>query len=505
MSFFYISRKIAAVAFGILLPCFPLSADDGDNADSSLSTPLVEGSFKPTAESLKQYQTPDWFRDAKFGIWSHWGPQSVPRAGDWYARNMYIPGTSQYDHHLKHYGHPTKHGYKDIIPLWKAEKFDPDKLMDLYVKAGARYFVSMAVHHDNFDLWNSKHQKWNAVKIGPRRDIVGEWKKAAKKHGLAFGVSEHLGASYSWFAPSHDYDGENPAYSDLYHTGNDRPYRDLKTWYTENPASQQNWFNRISDLLQQYQPDFLYTDGGIPFGNVGKTLIANYYNNNMKAHGGNLEAVYTYKNIGSGEFIDGVGVQDVERGVISGINPRPWQTDTSIGDWYYSENYEYKPTSQIVHMLVDIVSKNGNLLLNIVQYPDGSLPPEPMTFLEEMTKWIKVNGEAIYATRPWAIFGEGPTEIQAGNFNESDNYTARDIRFTTKGDVLYAITLRAPEKEVRIQSLGTNSKLINKPVKAVHLLGTSKALSWQQKTDALVIQLPKTLPSLYSSSFKIEF
>lgn len=516
MSFFYPSRIIAALILGTLLPCVALSADDGVNADSNLSIPLIKGPFKPTAESLKQYQTPDWFRDAKFGIWAHWGPQSVPRAGDWYARHMYVPGTAQYDHHVKHYGHPTKHGYKDIIPLWKAEKFDPDKLMDLYVKAGAKYFVSMAVHHDNFDLWNSRHHKWNAVKMGPQRDIVGEWKNAAEKHGLHFGVSEHLGASYSWFAPSHGYDefwphigvgydGENPDYSDLYHSGKDRPYRGPETWYTDNPASQQNWFNRISDLLQQYQPDLLYTDGGVPFDIVGKTLVANYYNKNVEADSGNLDVVYTLKDNGTGEFIAGAGVQDVERGVISGINPQPWQTDTSIGDWFYSENYEYKPTSQVVHMLVDIVSKNGNLLLNVVQYPDGSLPPESMTFLKEMAKWIKVNGDAIYGTRPWVIFGEGPTETKAGHFNESDNYTARDIRFTTKEDLLYAITLRPPEEEVRIQSLGLNAKLISTPVKEVHLLGTQKALSWRQEADALVIQVPGKLPSLYGSSFKIKY
>jgi alpha-L-fucosidase len=427
-----------------------------------------------------------------------------------------VPGTKQYEHHLKNYGHPSKSGYKDIIPLWKAEKFDPDALMKLYVKAGAKYFVSMGVHHDNFDLWNSKYHSWNAVKMGPQHDIVGAWQKAAKKNGLRFGVSEHLGASYSWFSPSHGYDqfwplngvgydGENPAYSELYHTGKDKPYRNQQTWYTDNPVSQQNWFNRISDLIAQYKPDLLYTDGGIPFESVGRTLVANYYNSNAKNHSGKLEAVYNHKDIGSGEFIAEAGVQDVERGVMDGINSRVWQTDTSIGDWFYSEGFKYKTTPQVVHMLTDIVSKNGNMLLNVVQYPDGSLPPEAMTFLEEMAAWMSVNSEAIYGTRPWKIYGEGPTKAATGHFKEEDNYTAQDIRFTAKNNSLYATTLALPSNQIRITSLGLNSAHIDKPVKSVQLLGSKQKLIWKQEQDALVIQLPEKLPSLHASSFKIEF
>jgi len=482
----------------------------------AFNLPLAKGPFKPTTDSLKTYQTPEWFRDAKFGIWAHWGPQAVPRAGDWYARNMYIPGTGQYDHHLKNYGHPSISGYKNIIPLWKAEKFDPDALMKLYVKAGAKYFVSMGVHHDNFDLWNSKYHSWNAVNMGPHRDIVGDWQRAAKKQGLRFGVSEHLGASYSWFSPSHGYDqfwprngvaydGANPEYKELYHSGEDTPYRSQDTWYTKNAESQQEWFNRISDLVNSYQPDFLYTDGGIPFGEVGKTLLANFYNNNISAHHGKLEAVYNHKDIGSGEFIREAGVQDVERGVMAGINPLPWQTDTSIGDWFYSDGYKYKTTSEIVHMLTDVVSKNGNLLLNVVLYADGSLPPEPRQFLDEMAAWINVNGDAIYNTRPWIIYGEGPTKAVAGNFNEADSYTAQDIRFTAKAGAVYAITLGVPQNEIRITSLGKRASFTNKKITSVNLLGSRQHLTWKQEDDALVIQVPKNLPSLYSSSFKIGF
>jgi alpha-L-fucosidase len=514
------SRRAAlfALAAPLLALHLPTSATCMDDAAAQAPVKMtnVTGPFRPDAESLKTYRTPEWFRDAKFGIWSHWGPQSVPRAGDWYARYMYVYGTDQYKHHLEHYGHPSKSGYKDIIDLWKAEKFDPDALMALYKKAGARYFVSMGVHHDNFDLWDSRYHEWNAVKKGPHRDIVGDWQKAALKAGLRFGVSEHLGASYNWFAPSHGYDqiwpmlgvaydGADPKNASLYHRDHCEAYRDSSTWYTTDKRFQQEWYDRITDLVTRYKPDLLYSDGGIPFGDVGRTLVANYYNASIANHGGKLEAVYDHKNIGSGEFIREAGVQDVERGVMEGIQPLPWQTDTSIGDWFYSEGYKYKTATDVVHMLADIVSKNGNLLLNVVQYPDGSLPPESMQFLTEMAEWMSVNGDAIYGTRPWKVFGEGPTKAAAGHFQENTVYTPQDIRFTTKGNALYATTLGTPTTAVRIQSLGRKAGLETRPVKAVALLGSKAALRWEQTDDALVIQLPASLPSKIASSFQIRF
>ncbi|WP_343729902.1 alpha-L-fucosidase [Duganella sp.] len=510
------TRRTALLALAAPMLALHLPLLAADAADTPVQLSTVPGPFRPDAGSLKTYQAPAWFRDAKFGIWSHWGPQSVPRAGDWYARNMYVYGSDQYKHHLAKYGHPSKFGYKDIIPLWKAEKFDPEALMALYKKAGARYFVSMGVHHDNFDLWDSRYHEWNAVKMGPRRDIVGDWQKAALKAGLRFGVSEHLGASYSWFATSHGYDqiwpmlgvaydGADPRYESLYHRPHNQPYRNSASWYTTDKRFQQEWFNRITDLVTRYQPDLLYTDGGIPFGDVGRTLVANFYNASIANHGGKLEAVYDHKEIGSGEFIREAGVQDVERGVMEGINPLPWQTDTSIGDWFYSEGYKYKTTTEVVHMLADIVSKNGNLLLNVVQYPDGSLPPEPLQFLKEMAAWMEVNSDAIYGTRPWKIFGEGPTKAAAGHFQENTAYTPQDIRFTTKDGALYAITLGTPTSAVRIQSLGTKAGLETRPVKAVTLLGSNTPLRWEQSGEALTIQLPATLPSKMASSFRISY
>ena len=466
-------------------------------------------SFNSSVKSLQSRETPDWFRDAKFGIWSHWGPQSVPRQGDWYARRMYSEGEKQYHHHLETYGHPSQTGYKDIIPLWKAEKFDPAALMNLYVQAGARYFVSMGVHHDNFDLWNSRFQpRWNAVNMGPRRDIVGEWAQAARQHDLPFGVSEHLGASYSWLLPSHAadqsgplagvaYDGRNPEFADLYGARTDIPSpADIKAtlrrsnWYADEPRWARHWFERIRDLVDQHQPDLLYSDGGLPFDETGRELVAHFFNK-----GG---SVYNHKTTGSGSAYPELSVNDVERGSMAEIHERPWQCDTSIGDWYYSEDYPYKTTAQTIHLLADVVSKNGSLLLNIVQYPDGSLPPQAQQFLEEMAVWMKINGEAIYGTRPWLVFGEGPTVTEGKHFEEKFPFTARDIRFTRKDNAIYAITMGVPQGEVHIESLGENAGEIAR----VELLGSGQKLNWTQRADALWIEAPAQ-PVQHAAAFKI--
>ncbi|MGZ3306619.1 MAG: alpha-L-fucosidase [Asticcacaulis sp.] len=512
-----------AAALGLAAPAAVMARDTA-GADNSCAKapapaydlPVAAGPFKPTAESLKTYQAPDWFRDAKFGIWAHWGPQAVPRKGDWYARFMYVPGHRDYDHHLKTYGHPSKFGYKDIIPLWTAEKWDPEALMDKYVAAGAKYFVSMGVHHDNFDLWNSKTHRWNAAAMGPKRDVVGEWSKAARKRGLRFGVSEHLGASHNWWYPSHqfdqfwengamgvNYDGADPKYADLYHEVNGEVFKgDADTWYTTDPKYHQMWFNRIRDLVDNYHPDLLYSDGGMPFGIVGRSLVAHMYNLAATGKGG-TQAVYNCKALGSGEFYPEACVQDVERGVLKGINPRPWQTDTSNGDWFYSDGYTYKTAPEVIYMLSDIVSKNGNLLLNIVLYPDGSLPPESQTLLDELTAWMKVNAEAIHGTRPWVAYGEGPTEAADGAFHEGANYTARDIRFTTKGNAIYATTLGEPRGSVAIASLGKHGKLGGKAIRSVHLLGVSEPVKFRQDEAALHIDLPSNLPTRHASVFRI--
>jgi alpha-L-fucosidase len=479
-----------------------------ENDGAKLNLPIMAGPFQPTPESLKQYQYPDWFRDAKFGIWAHWGPQAVPMDGDWYARGMYEPGNKHYKYHLEHYGHPSEFGYKDIIPLWKAEKWDPDRLMQLYKKAGAKYFVSMGSHHDDFFLWNSKLHRWNAVNMGPHRDVVGEWQKAAQKYGVKFGVSEHLGASFTWFQASHradkigpkagvPYDGANSNYWDLYHFPADP---DDRGWYSKNPRWQQQWFNEIKELVDNYHPDLLYSDGGVPFGNeVGYSLIAHLYNDNAARHHGHVQVVYNCK-----QKSDGRWVEDLERGIMPRIDPYPWQTDTSIGDWFYDRNWKFRPVSWVIDMLVDNVSKNGNLLLNIVQRPDGSLDPEVEQMLEQLAQWNAIHSEAIFGTRPWLVYGESAVKVKGGSFGEDYKYNAREIRFTTRGGTLYAFTLGWPEdRKITIRSLAKPAGSAVNHIRQISLLGYKGKLDWEQTADGLTVTLPEQKISEYTAALKI--
>lgn len=471
----------------------------------------VDAHFQPTKSSLEKYKYPEWFRDAKFGIWAHWGPQAVPRRGDWYARLMYQEGSADYKDHLARWGHPSQSGYKDIIPLWKAERWHPDSLMALYKKAGAKYFVSMGSHHDNFFLWNSKIHRWNAVNMGPHKDVVGGWQAAAKKQGLYFGVSEHLAASYTWFQASHradstgaykgvPYDGNDPQYQDLYHTRADSSDRG---WLTTNAAWAQEWYADIKELVDSYHPDLLYSDSRLPFGETGNRMLANFYNGNYAFHRGDMTAIYTCKEESSGYW-----TQDVERGVLDSISVYPWQTDTSIGDWFYSTGQSYKSSLDILRMLVDVVSKNGNLLINIVQTPEGDLEPDMLKTLQEIGDWMAVNGEGIYGTRPWKIYGEKDpvtAKLKAGNFNEGQmRYSSKDIRFTTKGHFLYAYSLDASKEDIVIASLGKNSKVNKQKIRSVSFLGSKEKVSFQQTDDALIIQTAKGLGSSKLIGIKLE-
>jgi len=476
--------------------------------------------FEPTDKSLAQYKYPDWFRDAKFGIWAHWGPQAVPRQGDWYARNMYMQTggkweTQAYDHHLKTYGHPSVAGYKDIIPLWKAERWNPEELMKLYKKTGAKYFVSMGTHHDNFFLWNSKFHRWNSVNMGPKKDVVGIWQQAAQNEGLRFGISEHLAASYTWYQKAHStdkqgdkagipYDGNDPQYEDLYHG---KAAADDDGWMTKNPIWQKEWLDRITELVDMYKPDLLYSDCALPFGNdVGRSLIAHYYNEDMAKNNGKLEAVYNCKEPSKNRF-----VQDVERGVMDSISTLPWQTDTSIGDWFYRTGQKYKTSEEVVQMLVDIVSKNGNLLINVVQTPEGDLEPDVLQILDGIGTWIKDNGEAIYSTRPWKIYGEGPSTTskqekgQFGGLKDTRPYQADDIRFTTKNGTLYAFCMNKPTEDIQIKALGKLSKYSSKAIASISMLGSKEKIQWKQSKEALVISKPVKLPEYNVVVFSINF
>ena len=520
---------------------------------------LAPGPFQPTWDSLTSgYHAPDWFRDAKFGIWAHWSAQCVPEQGDWYARKMYLQGDKVYDYHVAHYGHPSQAGFMELDHLWTAAKWDPEKLMTLYQRAGAKYFVALANHHDNFDAYDSKYHAWNSVNVGPKRDIVGEWAKVARAHGLRFGVSNHSAHAWHWFQVAYGYDPEGPHAGVRYdaatltkadgkgkwwegldpqelYTGSNIPIpagittvKAMNAWHeqhdrvwdenppAQNPAFVANWFLRCQDLIDKYNPDLVYFDNEeLPLGQAGLDIAAHYYNANLARHDGKLEAVLNAKKM-TPAHQPGL-VEDIERGVAKGIRPEPWQTDTCIGGWHYErrlfDEHKYRTTGQVVRMLTDIVSKNGNLLLSVPVRGDGTLDADEIAFLEGMAKWMDVNGEGIFGTRPWKIYGEGPSTVEApeaGHFGgakdvRSKPYTSEDIRFTTKGGALYAFLLAWPVGHpVLVKSLATNSPQVQGgKITGVALLGYTGPLVWAQSEAGLTVQLPVNAPSENVATLRI--
>jgi len=508
-----ITRRTAIQILASTLPAWSITRALAESAEKR------PGPFAGNRDSLAAYRCPDWFRDAKFGVWAHWGPQSAPEDGDWYARNLYLQGTKQYKTHLERYGHPTQFGYKDIIPTWKGEQFDPDHLVGLYKKAGAKYFMSMGVHVDNFDLWNSKYQRWNAAKMGIKKDVVGLFRRAARRHGLRFGVSDHLWMAYKWMSVAHasdltgpltglPYDGIDPRYNDLY-GGCPDIYRALPWDEDGIPDSwRRQWFLRIQDLVDQHQPDMVYSDGQIPFGQLGLDLVAHFYNQNLRQHGGKLEAVYTSKRPSDSEA--GLCMLDKERSVVDGIWPEPWQTDTCIGHWHYDRNVTYKTPKRVIDILVDVVSRNGNLLLNFPLNSQGMLDTEEQNILAAITTWMNVNSEAIHGSRPWKIFGEGPDGVASGakqkrNEDNRKDYTAVDVRFTTKGKTLYTFFMGWPvQPQLTIAPLAAARPHVAGTIRQVKLLGSREKLSWKQDESGLTVQLPPEKPCDYACALKIE-
>jgi alpha-L-fucosidase len=500
---------------------------------------IAPGPFQPSWESLKQWRMPEWFRDAKFGIWAHWSAQCVPEQGDWYAREMYIQGSAKYAYHCKTYGHPSKVGFKDIDHLWKAERWEPQGLMDLYAKAGAKYFMALACHHDNLDCFDSTHHGWNTTKVGPRKDIVGTWEKLVRSRGLRFGVSNHSSHAWHWLQTAYGYDPEGPmagvrydAYTvsrrdgkgtwwdgldpqELY-TGRNLVMPDgittidaAKQWHethdrvwneaapSMNPEFTRTWYLRCQELVDKYKPDLLYFDDTeLPLGQTGLDITAHYYNANLTWHHGSQQAVVAAKEF-TAEHL-GATMLDIERGRAQGILDAPWQTDTCIGDWHYNrsvfEQHRYKTPGMVAQMLVDIVSKNGNLMLNIPVRGDGTIDEDEHAFLETFGRWIAVNGEAIYGTRPFKVYGEGPPDVSGShNFNEGGArpFDANDVRFTQKGNVLYAFILGWPESgKTHMKSLRRNGPLYPEMIRSVELLGMDGKLSFQQTAEELVIALP---------------
>ncbi len=517
---------------------------------------IAPGPFQSTWEShVKTYQVPDWYRDAKFGIWAHWTAQCVPEQGDWYARNMYIQGSPAYNFHVKTYGHPSKFGFKDIDHLWHAEKWEPEKLMALYKKAGAKYFFALATHHDNFDAFDSKFSDWNAVKQGPQRDLVGTWAKIARAHGLRFGVSNHSSWANRWLQPAYGYDAEGPLAGVRYdaftltkadgkgqwwegldpqalYTGNAvkipagiKSAAEMRAWLTANtslgasnpmPADDfcEDWFNRCQDCVDKYQPDVLYFDTNeLPLGQVGLDVVTHYYNSSCARNGGKVDVVVNGKHIKPAHV--GAFVEDIERATANGIRPDPWQTDTCIGDWHYKRSlYDtngYKTVGEIVATLTDVVSKNGNLMLNIPLRGDGSIDDKEEAFLAGLTAWMDINSEGIYASRPWKIYGEGPSTTarpaaRGAGRGPTPPPTSADLRFTTKGDTLYAFVMAWPEsRRATIKSLATGSPQVEgRKIADVSLLGYGGKLEWSQTADGLSVQLPDKPPGEHAFTLRIK-
>jgi alpha-L-fucosidase len=512
---------------------------------------ITAGPFQASWESLKKYEAPDWFRDAKFGIWAHWTAQCVPEQGDWYARQMYIQGHPQHRYHVEHYGHPSKFGFMELDNLWKAEKWEPEALMRLYVKAGARYFVGLANHHDNFDCYDSSRHPWNSVRVGPKKDIIGIWAKTARSHGLRFGVTNHSAHSWHWFQTAYGYDPEGPLAGVPYdgyltkdqgkgkwwdgldpqqlYTGANMPMpkglstiKEANDWHAQhdrkwteeppanNPGFVDHWFQRCQELLDKYRPDLLYFDNTeLPLGQAGLDIAAHFYNANMKNHGGHLEAVLNSKGLGPDHV--GTMVLDIERGRADRILPAAWQTDTCIGDWHYRratfESHTYKTADTVIKMLVDIVSKNGNLLLNIPLRGSGEIDDDERKVLDGLAAWMPANGEAIFGTRPFSVFGEGAPDVQgSGNFNERNTrpYTSQDIRFTVKGETLYAIALGWPaDGKLTIRTLAAGSSSYPKEIGRVELLGSGGPLKFTRDSSALSMILPESKPNEYAYVLKM--
>ncbi len=494
--------------------------------------PMATGRFEPTWESLSTYEVPEWFRNAKFGIWAHWGPQCVEGSGDWMARSLYMEGTREYEFHCKHYGHPSKVGFKDILPLFKAERWNPDSLVAFYKEIGAQYFFALGNHHDNFDLWDSKYQPWNSMNIGPHKDILAGWAVAAKKAGLPFGISFHADHAWTWYEPSRRYDTKGDKMGVPYDGWLTKEDGKGKWWegydpqelYAQNhplsegtwangmihrqwgwgngacPPSQEfatNFYNRTLDAINRYNPDLLYFDVTVlpfyPVSDAGLKIATHMYNKNPRG-------------VVFGKILDDEQKKaltwDVERGAPNQIVSQSWQTCNCIGDWHYNtsvyEKNRYKSAAFVVRELVDVVSKNGCLLLSIPLRADGTYDEKEAAILDELEAWMKQNGESIFGTRPWVRFGEGPVadsdiKIRAQGFNDGmyNDMTAQDIRFNQTEQYLYITPMQWPaDGHLVVKSLAKGSKDFPHSISSVYLLGHGK-LKARQTTNGLEVQLPK--------------
>lgn len=484
------------------------------NAQNTVATP--QGPYEANWESLRKYEYPEWFSDAKFGIFIHWGPYAVPAYGsEWYPRRMYEKDTvfnargevtkrtdAVYRHHLATYGDPSEFGYKDFIPQFKAEAFNAEEWLDLFEQSGARYIIPVAEHHDGFAMYNSKHTRWDAVEMGPKRDVLAELAEATRKRGLKFGASSHFAFNWNYYTKRPGWDTSDPEYADLY-APNHEMYAPCDSTFMAH------WWDRTKDIIDSYEPDVLWFDFYIDrpeFAPYHPKLAAYYYNQGISW---NKEVVLQTKNHLFESYPDGIVVADIERGKSATTRKHPWQTDTSVGSnsWGYVENWKSKTPTKIIHDLVDIVSKNGCLLLNVGPKADGTIPEDQAEVLLEIGRWLDQNGEAIFETRPWIKFGEGPTEVVEGRMAEfkAKSFTAQDIRFTRKGDTVYAIALGWPQGgPLHIESFGSKGENELPKIQSVSLVGYEGDLEWEQTETALVVHFPANPPGKHAFVLKVE-
>jgi alpha-L-fucosidase len=478
-----------------------------------------DGPYRPDWASLMKYQQPQWYKDAKFGIFIHWGVYSVPASqNEWYPRNMYHPGDGAYKNFQEHYASKDEaakdsKGYKDLIPLFRAEHFNAAEWARLFKDAGAQYVVPVAEHHDGFSMYDSGLSDWTVVKMGPKRDTLAELAAAVRAEGLHFGFSSHR-AEHNFF-----FDGgrairsdvNDPKYASLYGPahqwfeagGDAHGLENDWTWVSE--AWTRDWLARDTELVEKYKPEVVYFDWWIGQPNFRRavTEFSAFYYNFAAAHG--YTGVIDFKDY---SLSWKAGTRDFERGQQDHIIADHWQTDTSISNasWGYIDNDTFKTPEFLVHQLIDIVSKNGNLLLNFGPRSDGTVPDEVRATLLEMGAWLKVNGEAIYATTPWKTFGEGPTQVKAGAFHDTDTkpYTAEDFRFTAKGDNVYVIGMACPaDGKATIHSLGWSHEGASMPVAKVELIGSTDKVTWTQGANALEITLPTGTACKYAYALKL--
>jgi alpha-L-fucosidase len=544
----------------LALPDSQPMQDPSTFPEVKMDFPIAAGPYQPTWNSIDaNYPAePAWLREAKFGIWVHFGPQSAGQSGDWYARRMYQPGTKAYANHLRDFGHPSVSGYKDLLHTWNPAHLNPAQLVQTYRDAGARFLIIQGVHHDNFDNWDSAYQPWNSVNMGPKRDLVGEWAKASRQAGMRYGVAFHHEYTWWWYQPAFGSDATGPQAGAPYDGGltladgkgkwwegydprllygiDLRAYKGIGQvqWNPEKGIFSQHldyahwyatrWALRIMDVINKYDPDFIFTDGDSthPFsGDMTGTgykcdamqrVLADYYNRSLQTRGkvdtlGIVKFHPPLRGVATtfeGTFPDGIKTDQV------------WLGENAVGDWFYEPNFTYSARALVLYML-EIVSRDGNYAVNVSLQPDGALDQGSRQLLHEVGEWMKINGEGIYGSRAWLRYGEGSLDPdghlttlpdgQLGAKQAEFHFGPKDFRFTRGADgsvYAFAMEVPAPQAHVTIASLGTDAHLLTGPIHSVTLLGSTEKLTWHQRPDGLDIQCPAHLPSQIVIAFKIQ-